>query len=103
REGRRELPGGMSLAQLLQQERGVRNLKALPPLSVAQILAWADEHYARTGQWPKGDSGTVPGTQGETWGGIGQALSEGRRGLPGGDTLPQLLQAQRGVRNHLEL
>jgi hypothetical protein len=23
-----------------------------PPLSVAQVLPWADPHWVRTGQWP---------------------------------------------------
>ena len=33
-----------------------------PLLYIAQILEWADEHLARTGQWPTHESGRIPGT-----------------------------------------
>jgi hypothetical protein len=62
-----------------------------PPLSEAQILAWADAHHARTGRWPSAASGPVCGVPGESWRGINQALDSGYRGLPGGDTLARLL------------
>jgi hypothetical protein len=65
-------------------------------LTVQQILAWADAHWRRTGSWPKSRSGPVKGAPGETWWGIDMALIEGRRGLPGGDTLPRLLARERG-------
>src|SRR3954467_13556960 len=42
RIGLRGLRGGISLARLLTECRGVRNQGALPPLSVQQILKWAD-------------------------------------------------------------
>ena len=35
----------------------------------------------------------------ESWGAVNQAVREGYRGLPGGSTLPQLLQKHRGKRN----
>src|SRR5260370_16316255 len=40
RQGLRGLPGGSSLAQLLAERRGVRNKKALPPLTISNILPW---------------------------------------------------------------
>ena len=52
RLGLRGLPGGSSLAQLLAEHEGVRNIHDLPPLSEQQILQWADEHHQRTGSWP---------------------------------------------------
>src|SRR5262249_33589248 len=69
-QGRRGLPGGSSLAKLLAQHRGRRNQKDLPPLTGEQILAWADAHHQRTGQWPRANSGPVHGATGETWGAI---------------------------------
>jgi hypothetical protein len=91
RQGLRGLPGGDSLARLLARRRGSRNRAALPPVTVEQILAWADAHYQRTGRWPSASSGAVGDAAGETWGAIDQALSQGRRGLPGGDSLARLL------------
>ncbi|MDB5310849.1 MAG: hypothetical protein JWO38_5051 [Gemmataceae bacterium] len=99
RDGRRGLPGGSSLAQLLHAHRGVRNHLALPRLTPAQILAWADAYYARTGNWPRQDSGPIPEAPGEAWEPVDQALLVGCRGLPGGSSLARLLQAERGVRN----
>jgi hypothetical protein len=101
--GTRGLPGGSSLARLLAKHRGVRNPKGLPPLTVEQILAWADLHYQRTGTWPAHPSGPVPEAPGETWGGIHEALAKGHRGLPGGSSLARLLSDHRGVRNQAAL
>src|SRR5712692_10079275 len=50
--GGRGLPGGCSLMRLLAERCGVRNRNVPPPLMVEQILAWADCHHLRTGQWP---------------------------------------------------
>ncbi|WP_171469456.1 hypothetical protein [Frigoriglobus tundricola] len=97
--GLRGLPGGSSLAQLLAAHRGVRNHLALPPLAVGQILGWGDGHRARTGKWPRRDSGPIPEAPSETWKAVDKALIDGHRGLPGGSSLARLLQAERGVRN----
>jgi hypothetical protein len=91
RHGLRELPSGMSLAQLLAVHRGKRNRAALPPLTEAQIVAWADAYYARHGKWPTQTSGPVEEAPGETWNGLDRSLVNGRRGLPGGSSLPKLL------------
>jgi hypothetical protein len=99
RLGLRGLPGGSSLARLLAKERGARNKKALPPLSVETILKWADAHKERTGSWPTARSGNVPNNSGEKWGNISNALIQGLRGLPGGSTLAQVLAEHRGMRN----
>jgi hypothetical protein len=69
------------------------------PLTVEQILAWADAHHERTGAWPTRSSGPVAGAPSETWGNLHQALYHGLRGLPGAETLTRLLQRRRGVRN----
>jgi hypothetical protein len=68
-----------------------------PPLIVAQILAWADAHHARTGAWPDARSGPVEGAPGESWKGLDRDLRDGYRGLPGGDSLLRLLRRERGI------
>src|SRR5262249_35993332 len=93
------LQGGTSLARLLAQERGARNVRALPPLTEAQILAWADAYHAKTGKWPVEHAGPIAGTNGEGWKNVDAALREGFRGLPGGSSLARFLGARRGVRN----
>jgi hypothetical protein len=103
RLGLRGLPGGESLARLLLRERGVRNPSLLPPLTREQILEWAEDHRRRTGDWPACTDGDVLAEPGEKWRNIDAALREGRRGLPGGDTLARLLARERGVRNHCAL
>jgi superfamily II DNA or RNA helicase len=103
RLGKRGLAGFSSLASLLEDERGVRNCKNLPALTSEQILACADIHYERTGRWPKARTGRVIEASGETWMGLEMALQKGRRGLPGGSSLAQLLSEERNVRNHLAL
>ena len=97
--GLRGLPGGSSLPQLLAARRGVRNHLALSPFTVERILAWADAHHARTGQWPRRDAGPIPEAPGETWSTVDKALVRGLRGLSGGRSLARLLQAERGARN----
>jgi hypothetical protein len=84
-------PGG-SLARFLAKYRGVRNRKALPKVSVRQILAWADAHRARTGKWPTYLSGAIPESPGDTWSAIHDALGRAHRGLPGNDSLYRLLK-----------
>jgi hypothetical protein len=91
RRGRRGLPGGSSLARLLRRHRGHKRR-----LTLKGILAWADSHHEQTGAWPTYQSGAVADAPGEHWGAIAGALRRGLRGLPGGDTLPRLLERRRG-------
>lgn len=79
------------------QPSGGRVRAPRPPLTPAQILAWADQHFAVCGRWPTVRSGAVPGQPGETWCGVDVALRHGRRGLPGGDSLSRLLTAHRST------
>jgi hypothetical protein len=60
-------------------------------LTVELILAWAEAHHARTGQWPNQRSGPVADAPGETWNAVNLALNHGRRGLPGPSSLARLL------------
>jgi hypothetical protein len=99
-KGQRGLPGGSSLARLLEAERGVRNEKNLPPYTAEQILTWADAHHRRTGRWPTVKSGPIEEAPGETWMAVQSALDQGKRGLPGGSSLARLLEKHRGKRHH---
>lgn len=99
RQGGRGLPTGSSLARLLAERRGHRNIQALPPLTEELILQWADGHFQRTGRWPDCKDDAVEGEPGECWRSINTALRLGGRGLPGGSSLAKLLAARRGRRN----
>jgi len=74
-----------------------------PELSEPQILAWCDAWHSRTGRWPGQRSGVIPGSLGETWARVNNALLLGLRGLQGGSSLARLLHAWRGVRNPRDL
>src|SRR5713226_4030147 len=103
RQGLRNLPGNSSLAQLLTEHRGARNIHKLPPLTEEQILQWADDHHRRTGEWPTQKSGTIPNSGGEKWQAIDTALHLGTRKLTGRSSLARLLARHRGVRNRKQL
>jgi hypothetical protein len=103
RRGHRGLRAGSSLARLLEQHRGVRNIKNLPPLTHERVLAWADAHHQAMGEWPIAASGPIAAAPGETWMAVDAALWGAGRGLPGGESLARLLAARRGVRNTADL
>ena len=94
--GIRGLAGGSSLRSFLAEQRGFR-----PTLTLEQVLAWADAHRVRTGEWPSVNSGAVHGEAGERWQAIDRALRRGNRGLPGGSSLAMLLDERRGPRDKL--
>ena len=93
RRGRGPFPGGSSLARFLVENRGmVRH----PPLSIEQILGWAESHRSRTGSWPTATSGPVFEAPSENWGAINAALENGSRDLLGGSSLARLRSARAG-------
>src|SRR5262249_6262774 len=92
-----------SLAKLLNQERGVRNIGNLPDFTESVILQWAREHFAQAGKWPTRYSGKVLSNPEENWRGVENALRVGLRGLPGGSSLAQLLEAKCNVPNRMNL
>lgn len=95
RKGNRGLPGGSSIAMLLVKRRRMPNFADQPRLTLKKVLAWADAHYRRTGEWPTAFCGAVRGKRGETWMAINYALRFGRRGLPGGASLAKRLARHR--------
>jgi hypothetical protein len=94
--GLRGLPGGMSLAQLFGRVPHCPMTRGCTPFRIREILAWADAHHAATGQWPTADSGPVRAAPSPlTWDIVETALAWGARGLPGGQSLAQLLEEHR--------
>ncbi len=67
-----------------------------PDLSVDQVLAWADAFFERAGVWPDWQSGPIDEAPGETWFTVAAALALGRRGLPGGESLRDFIDRERG-------
>ena len=103
RHGLRGLRGGSSLFRLLADRRGVGRHARRQPLSIPQILAWADAFHARTGRWPTMTNTKIPAAPGISWWIVHDALDRGRRTLPGGTTLARLLAEQRNVRSRVAL
>jgi hypothetical protein len=100
RRGYRGCRGDSSLPLLLHRHRG-RPLplpRPRPRLTVRKILAWADAHHRRTQCWPSQNSGRVTGCRAENWRALNNVLHKGGRGLPGGDSVAQILLRYRGVR-----
>ncbi len=95
--GDRSLPGRSTLAQLLAEKRGRRNHMSLAPLTIEQILAWADLHHQRTGKWPQVGSGPIEDAAGETWKNVNNALHGGGRGLVGRSSLARLIKEYRSA------
>src|SRR5262249_57131413 len=88
----------------MPRKRTRRPIRRAPELTISQILAWADNHHARTGKWPKKDSsGRIMDSLGEKWLNVDMALRKGLRGLPAGSSLARLLAEKRGVRNRAAL
>jgi hypothetical protein len=96
RKGFRGLPGGMTLATLLEEQRGHRHHFKTPRLSIPRILKWMDAYKSRTGKFPDSKSGAVLEAPGETWSGINAALRSASRGYRGhGRALPSTAAAER--------
>jgi len=97
RLGGRGLRSGTSLPQLLHRRRGVPLRLEQPDLTEEQILAWADAYHSRTGLWPTAHCAAIAHGPPLQWITLEACLREGRRGLPGGSSLAQLLAERRGV------
>ena len=78
--------------------RAVQRTTSKEPLTVPQILEWADEHRKQTGKWPSKVSKRCP-APGETWGAIDMSLKCGSRFLPGKSSLGRLLAEHRNAEN----
>jgi hypothetical protein len=99
--GSRGMPSGGSLARLLHEKRGYVHHLALPRLTFAKVLRWADAHKKRTGEWPHQMSGPVVDAPGENWKYIDSQLRLAGRGLPRRTSLSRLLERYRGKQHRL--
>ena len=97
--GGRGLPGGVSLARLLQERLGARYRGDWEKISIEQILEWADRFHSATGGWPIENSGVACNAPFITWKQVSSSLKSGTRGLPGGSSLAKMLDQHRGKRN----
>ena len=96
-QGGRGLPGGSSLPKFLEKHFGVRNKQNLQKLTEEWICDRMKAHHEKTGKWPTENSGQLLDAPEETWKAIQVALYQGRRGLPGGSSVPRLLKQCFGV------
>jgi hypothetical protein len=97
RFGFRGLPEGGSIAQLLEKHRGAVNHLEPRRMTEKKIARWARAFYKTHRRWPTRSAGAIPGTP-FTWCAVSVALGRGLHGLPGGTTLPRVLEAL-GARN----
>jgi len=102
RIGRRGLRRS-SLAKLLARHRQVHRHVRKRRFTRIEILQWADAHYTRTGKWPRSASGPIPESPGDTWQQVQAALFEGKRGLPGGESLARFVATRRNLRTKVTL
>jgi hypothetical protein len=92
------VPWGLVMSRKFKK-RARRGGWQRPLLYVSQILAWADEHFQRTGKWPTHLSGCIPGTLDEKWINVDADLRLGLRGLRPASSIARLLAEHRGKRN----
>ena len=97
--GLRGFARGGSIPRFLDEHRGRYNCKD-QKFTMKQVLAWADAWYARTGDWPYGLSGDIPGSGGVNWRMVDRAFRVGRGKLRGGSSLARVLASRRGVVRH---
>jgi hypothetical protein len=71
-------------------------------LSEAKVLDWADGYCAIHDEWPRWDSGPIPGTRHETWFSVSAAIALGQRGFPPGGSLAGFLAQHARVRFNAE-
>ena len=91
RDGSRGLPGGSSVALLLNDCRGAPHRHRRRKFTKKDIVAWADAYHRRAGRWPTAGSGDIPESPGDTWLRVSRALQLGLRGLSGRDSLLRVL------------
>lgn len=103
-KGGRGLPGGSSLANLIEEQFGIRNKMNLPGLTEAIIHEWIEQFIKKYHRKPIASDGTVEFANGrytgETWGAIDSSLLAGVRGLIGGSSLAQFIEQNFSIRSY---
>ena len=97
-KGSRGLIGQSSLAEFIKENFGIKNHNYPPPISLYYLDVWIKKYMNLHGRKPIVQSGIVEFVDGQykgiTWAAINSALQKGRRGLPGGISLPQYIEAR---------
>jgi hypothetical protein len=76
------------LYDFLERHRSAGQLKPLKTnLTIKKIVAYATDHFCRTGEVPHALTGQIEGTHSDTWANIEHALRNGGRGFAGGSSL----------------
>ncbi len=79
--------------------RGAKMPTDIPPLSIDEIVEWAQAYKEEHNKWPRASSGLVEGVPHKmTWAMVNSALSKGLGGLSGGSSLAELLEEHFDVR-----
>ena len=92
-----------TLANLLASKGLKEHKHQQKPLTVNQVLGWADAYKKKYGKWPNTKSGKIKEMPQYTWLSIDTYLQNGVRGLPSGSSLAKLLSKERGLRNSRNL
>ena len=73
--------------------RGAKMPTDIPPLSIDEIVEWAQAYKEEHNKWPRASSGLVEGVPHKmTWAMVNSALSKGLGGLSGGSSLAEMLE-----------
>jgi hypothetical protein len=92
-DGGEALPGCDERPAAVALVRRTAGAEGLPGVALVEV---AGESFRALGEGPAMPQ-TVRANRNETWKRIDYALRVGQRGLPGGDSLPQLLARERGL------
>jgi hypothetical protein len=103
-KGGRGLPGGSSLAQLVEKEFGIKNRANIPLLTENKICEWIQQFIDKYKRKPIIADGVIEFAldeyAGETWGKINDSLMNGMRGMPKGSSLTKIIEKQFGIRGY---
>ena len=92
-------PAGRACLDCSRGSAAQRSGKDPRPITIPEILQWADAYKERHGRWPDAASGPVPEAPAESWKIITRDLRSGRRGLPARSSIARLLAEHRGRRS----
>lgn len=105
--GTRGLPGGSSLAKLIDNKMGIANPMNLPPLSEKLIVNWVAQFIDIHKEKPLRSSGVIEFASGEhkgiTWFAVDSALKRGKRGISEKSSLASLIEKNFSLKNHMNL
>lgn len=101
--GHRGLPKGLSLADLMKMEFGIKNPKNTPTLTEAEIKELIKRFIELHGRKPQATDGQVESIEDITWENIDRRLRDGQCGLPGGSSLSMFIEQHFGIRDQVNV